>query len=203
MRNKRRADIILDFTSLLDVTLLILFFFIMFSSFQTDNQRKEADEKFHKAEEALQQAEKKEKEAAIKLEEMQDRLEQSQNNLQQSQNELNELQRTATDNEKYYKAIEDFAYSENLKVICYTDRDTSSWIFEIRNGKEVIKSIDKDTFEEDSLMEVLDGTSDDMYILCEYIYDSDTYIYANTQFRKMKNKVQEKYKHFLVSETKI
>ena len=39
MKNK---DIVIDFTSLLDVTLIIIFFFIMFSTFDTDNEKKKA-----------------------------------------------------------------------------------------------------------------------------------------------------------------
>ena len=52
MRRDKKKDLILDFTSLLDVVMLLLFFFILFSRFDVSNARTAADEA--KAEAAAQ-----------------------------------------------------------------------------------------------------------------------------------------------------
>ena len=41
----KKRQIILDFTSLLDVIMIILFFFIIFSNLETDNLRKDLEDK--------------------------------------------------------------------------------------------------------------------------------------------------------------
>ena len=40
----KKRQIILDFTSLLDVIMIILFFFIIFSSLETDNLKKDLED---------------------------------------------------------------------------------------------------------------------------------------------------------------
>ena len=52
MRRDKKKDLILDFTSLLDVVMLLLFFFILFSRFDVSRARTAADDA--KAEAAAQ-----------------------------------------------------------------------------------------------------------------------------------------------------
>ena len=52
MRRDKKKDLILDFTSLLDVVMLLLFFFILFSRFDVKNAQTAADDA--KAEAAAQ-----------------------------------------------------------------------------------------------------------------------------------------------------
>ena len=189
MRNKRRGDIPLDFTSLLDVTLIILFFFIMYSSFQTDNKTREAldsaAEIAAQAEEKMKSAEQLEKSAESRLDEM--------------SAELEELRRTAGDNEGQSAGIGEFASGDNIKVI-YTAKD-GYWSFEMRRGERVISTVDRSSSSPDSLAKALEGTPRDRYIFCECIMLAPEYIDSRNHLDNMIKTAQASYSHLLVSKT--
>ena len=52
----KKRQIILDFTSLLDVIMIILFFFIIFSSLETDNLKKDLEDKQQQVSAELEEA---------------------------------------------------------------------------------------------------------------------------------------------------
>ena len=128
---KRGGDIFLDFTSLLDITLIILFFFIMFSSFSTGSKTREAEERAEKAiaaaDEKMQQAEKREAEAAERIAAM--------------QAELDELKRTSGDSANRTQGISEFASGENMKLIY--SAENGYWKFEVRRGEQTVLTIDR------------------------------------------------------------
>ena len=64
----KKRDIILDFTSLLDVTLIVIFFFVLFSHLDGQANKARTDEKIQELETAVQQAETREAKA-LELEE--------------------------------------------------------------------------------------------------------------------------------------
>ena len=66
MKMKKTKDIIIDFTSLLDVTMIILFFFILFSFKETEQVKSQSNEAVERAETMMQEAEKQQKEALKK-----------------------------------------------------------------------------------------------------------------------------------------
>ena len=68
MKMKKTKDIIIDFTFLLDVTMIILFFFILFSFKETEQVKSQSNEAVERAETMMQEAEKQQKEA-LKLNE--------------------------------------------------------------------------------------------------------------------------------------
>ena len=61
MKMKKTKDIIIDFTSLLDVTMIILFFFILFSFKETEQVKSQSNEAVERAETMMQEAEKQQK----------------------------------------------------------------------------------------------------------------------------------------------
>ena len=188
---KRGGDIFLDFTSLLDITLIILFFFIMFSSFSTGSKTREAEERAEKAiaaaDEKMQQAEKREAEAAERIAAM--------------QAELDELKRTSGDSANRTQGISEFASGENMKLIY--SAENGYWKFEVRRGEQTVLTIDRTNAGEDSLVTALDGIPADRYIFCECILLSGEYIDSRNVLEKMIKKAQERYPHLLVSKTYI
>lgn len=52
----KKRQIILDFTSLLDVIMIILFFFIIFSNLETDNLKKDLEDKQQQVSAELEEA---------------------------------------------------------------------------------------------------------------------------------------------------
>ena len=191
MRTRRRGDIPLDFTSLLDVTLIILFFFIMFSTFESDSKTREAmdsaAEMAAAAEEKMKAAESLEASAESRMEEM--------------SAELAELRRTAGNNEAQSEGISEFASGENIKLLY--SAEGGRWRFEIRRGDEVIKTIERGSGSADSLAEALAGTPADKYIFCECILLSPEYIESRNLLDEMVKTAQMRYSHLLVSKTYV
>lgn len=56
----KRRDVILDFTSLLDVTLIVIFFFVIFSNLDSQANKARTDAKVQELDAAVQQAENRE-----------------------------------------------------------------------------------------------------------------------------------------------
>ncbi len=189
-RDKRR-DIALDFTSLLDVTLIILFFFIMFGSLSSEKTSREAldsaAEIKAEAEAKMAQAEQLEQAAESRTEAM--------------QAELDELKRTAADNEQYHEGIEEFAAGSNYKVIY--SAENGAWRMEIRRGDKTVTTIDRVNRTPESLMRALEGTPRESYIFCECILTAPEYIESRNALDEMIKKAQESYPHLLVSKTYI
>lgn len=58
--NMKKRDVILDFTSLLDVTLIVIFFFVIFSHLDTEDNRARTAAKEAELETAIEEAEERE-----------------------------------------------------------------------------------------------------------------------------------------------
>ena len=56
----KKRDVILDFTSLLDVTLIVIFFFVIFSHLDTEDNRAKTEAKVAELETAIEEAEERE-----------------------------------------------------------------------------------------------------------------------------------------------
>ncbi len=188
MRTKRRGEIILDFTSLLDITLIILFFFIMYSSFQSESKTHEALDSAAEltalAEEKMQVAEELAAQAESRAEEMRERLE--------------ELERTAGESE-YFDGVSEFSSGQNYKMI-YT-AENGEWRFEIRRGDSTVTVIDRVNRSPEGLVRALGDTDRSSYIFCECIFVSPEYIDSRNILDAMIKKAQENFPHLLISKT--
>ena len=152
MKNK---DIFIDFTSLLDVTLIIIFFFIMFSSFESENAVKsakdEADQALIEADSKLDEAEKLKAQADEMLAELE-----------------NADERTAEN----IDAIASFSRNENIKL--NLKMKNTGWSLEICQDEELIKTIDyldDETLSKDLGSVFSSSFTESDTILCELIYD--------------------------------
>lgn len=196
--NRRRRDIPLDFTSLLDVTLIILFFFIMFSSFESDSRTREA---MDSAEEIKTQAEEIRSQAEERFRAAEELEKSAESRMEEMSAELEELRRTAGDNEAQSDGISEFASGENIKMLY--SAEGGRWSFEIRRGDNVLKTIDRSSGSADSLAEALAGTPTDKYIFCECILLSPEYIESRNMLDEMVKTAQMRYSHLLVSKTYV
>ena len=186
-----RRDVILDFTSLLDVTLIIIFFFVIFSNLDSQANRARTDEKVQELERAVHQAEDREANAK-ELEE-------------QLQKEIDIVKESDIRRGENADGIIAFDKNENIKIIL--DMEPDAWSIRIIGNKEVIATAsDKDLVDERIKM-ALDGagyTNDDT-IFCDFVFDGSR-LGSYSAYRRIKNALstlQKNYKYLYVSETDL
>ncbi|MBQ5331598.1 MAG: hypothetical protein J6F31_10190 [Oscillospiraceae bacterium] len=202
---RRKKEIFLDFTSLLDVTMIILFFFIITYSTQTAKAVTEAEERKKAAEESLERAAVLEKE----LEEEKESLMEERAGFEEERNrELERLygasERTAYD----IAAMNAFDKGNNVKI--YLDNENiyeDGWKIRIYSGNEEIKEISKGTDIAKGIKSAFEAagiTSEDV-ILAEMIYDGskrDSYnAYESTD--KALKALRNEYTNLYVSMTDL
>ena len=153
----RRKDIILDFTSLLDVVLIILFFFILFSHMEIENNKATVEVQMA---EALALADK----ANSKMQEAEDLVEQ----LYEEIEFVRQADARRADNAE---AVLEFARSQNVKMML-SMRD-GSWELNISNKDEILARIPSRS---DVGTEIVNALKDAGYtpedtLFCEFILD--------------------------------
>ena len=187
----KKRDIILDFTSLLDVTLIVIFFFVLFSHLDGQANKARTDEKIQELETAVQQAETREAKAK-ELEE----------NLQKDLNTVKESNKRQGAN---INEIISFRSSDNLKLLL--DVESDSWKVRIIKNNEMIDMIsDSDSFDE-KLMKAFEdaGLTNDNTILCDFVYNGEI-PGTHAAYKKVKNglaAVQHDYNFLYISETDL
>ena len=195
--NKR--EIILDFTSLLDVIMIILFFFILFSHFETED-----------AKIALQAAEQKatqrEEQAEQKLEEADRLLEEAEQKEQQATEKLNEADLAGKRQGENVDGIIEFSRNLNIRVYLKMKDSGSSWSLLVCKGEQQIVEIPKEkvnimaqTFV-NALSDI--GCEKDDTLLCVYVYDAAQAgtASADRDVQRVFDAVKGQYQHFFYSE---
>ncbi|MBQ2823428.1 MAG: biopolymer transporter ExbD [Oscillospiraceae bacterium] len=203
--NKR--EIILDFTSLLDVVMIILFFFILFSNFETKemqaalvDQETELQAKYDQLnadmENKLADADEAYKKASEYLE---------------NSRQVNDR---AAEN---VIGINDFVNGNRLKIKLEMRTKEEGWELEIYCNNEKLQSIphsvitkqdgEKETDTEKMTKQMLELLSETGYtsedtILCEFVYDAKEGGTASAYkvSHKLFEQVKKEYKHFFFSE---
>lgn len=198
----KKRQINLDFTSLLDVIMIILFFFVIFSNLETDEMKKnledkeqqvsaeldEAKSKNNKADELLSDAEKKNEQADKRLEEADSAAERSGENA---------------------GAIMDFSENKNLKLRLDMGGGNGEWKLLFAKGDEIIKEIPKSDIgamtDEVKALFTEQGYTADNTILIEFSYDATengtTSAYLDTM--KIISTLKGEYGHLFYSETDV
>ncbi len=170
MRKKR--DIFLDFTSLLDVTLILIFFFVIFSHMEDAENAQKTEDKLAELESALMDAEERE-EAAAGLEELL----------------KSELEIVRGEDERGADNLEsmlEFAKGGNIKMLLVMDG--AKWSIKVSQGDEVLTKITNDEELEARLLQTLKDagyTSEDT-LLCEFIFNGSEAGTASA-YRKIQN----------------
>lgn len=165
-------EIHLDFTPLLDVTLIILFYFILFSGIG-NRSANEAEQMKAEAQQAKAEAEYIKNEAEQKMSALE-----------------------AADGNKaaLAKALEEYGSGSNLNFIY--SRTESGWELDVKRGDEQLGRFDETDDLTDSVLTLLDdsGYGEDSVLLLGFTYDSGEYlISARNAIDPMLAALNEKY----------
>ena len=197
----KKRQINLDFTSLLDVIMIILFFFIIFSNLETDNLRKDLEDKQQQVSSELEEAKAKNDKADELLGEAQEKNEQADKRME----EANSAVDRSGDNAD---AIMDFSENKNLKLHLDMSGE-SGWTLKFAKGEEIIKEVPKADISEmtDEVRALFaeQGYTADNTILIEFSYDATengtTSAYLDTM--KIITAMKNEYEHLFYSETDV
>lgn len=197
----KKRQINLDFTSLLDVIMIILFFFIIFSSLETDSLKKDLEDKQQQVSAELEEAKAKNNKADELLGEAQKKNEQADKRLE----EANSAVDRSGDNAD---AIMDFSENKNLKLRLDMNGE-NGWTLKFAKGEEIVKEIPKADISvmTDEVRELFkeQGYKADNTILIEFSYDATengtTSAYLDTM--KIINTLKNEYEHLFYSETDV
>lgn len=180
----KKRDIFLDFTSLLDVTLIIIFFFVIFT-------RIDVEEKFDQLKEEQQQVEAREEEA---------------NELVQQLEQEIELVRDASERQaSNIKEIIQYEKSGNMKFVLVMQMD--EWTINVNCKKETIAEIAANSDIEYEIINALKkaGYVETDTIFCDFVFDGSLPNTASA-YRNITNafeSVKKKYKFLYCSETDL
>lgn len=200
--NKRQ--IILDFTSLLDVIMIILFFFILFARLETDDAKAALAEQQAQLQEGQAQLKEGQAQLQNQAELLQGQKEQYESLIQQAEDYLNELQDSGNAAAVNVAGIHDFSQGSNIKI--KLNMNNGNWKLDIFSVKKKIGEISNDTTENmvKSLSDILSsaGYTEDSTILCEFFYNGTDpgtstaqpiakEVFKNTRFKFTNFKVSE------------
>lgn len=187
----KKRDVILDFTSLLDVTLIVIFFFVLFSHLDSQENKLRTEEKVHALEVSIQEAEKREQEAAELIEQL--------------ENEILIVEEYSSRQAANVSEMLEFNRSENIKLIL--DMDSDAWSIRVVKGPTVVSTIPGT---EDISTEIINTLKTAGYdatktIFCDFVFDGSLPGTASA-YRKIKREVEyisQEYRYFYISETDL
>ena len=186
-----KKDIILDFTSLLDVILIILFFFILFSHLEIENNRATVEVQIAEAQELADKANSKMQEA--------------ENLAEQLYEEIEFIRQSDARRADNAEAMLEFARSQNVKMIL-SMRD-GYWELNVSSNDEIFARIPSRS---DVGTEIVSALKDAGYtpedtLFCEFILDGSKAGTASA-YRTIDNAikfVRSIYSNLYYSETDI
>lgn len=187
----KKKDILLDFTSLLDVTLILIFFFVIFSHFDNVQSTAQIEDKESKLESQINVAAERESQA----QELKEQLEYEIGIVQDADDR-------AKDN---VEEILEFTKGTNLKLIL--EMQDGKWTLVVSSKNEVISRIAAGDDVEARLADALES-ADYAYgdtILCDFVYNGSQAgtVSAYRKITKAMEAIQEEYKYLYYSETDL
>lgn len=195
---KRTKEILLDFTPLLDVIMIILFFFLLFSKMNTDTVLQDAEEQKQAAYSASQEAAAAQSDAEAAKE----RADQAQ---QEYEDELAKLKDADRKQGAVAEALEAFGRGENLQI--QLEMSAVRWQLLVTGADDFSEII----FSEDMSGGALEGAFEDAgytpddAVLCTFIYDGDAPVSREAHAAVMRaiDEAKQHYTLFYLSETDI
>ena len=187
----KKRDVILDFTSLLDVTLIVIFFFVLFSHLDSQENKNRTDTKVQELEIAIQNAEAREEEA---------------NELEkQLESEISIVKEYSDRQASNVSEMLEFNRSENVKIIL--DMNFDDWSMRVIKGDSVISTvIGSDDIGVELKKALVDaGYDNTKTIFCDFVFDGSLPGTASA-YRKVKKVIEDvsnEYKYFYSSETDL
>lgn len=164
---KRLREIILDFTPLLDVTLIILFYFIMFSHMGAAEVQAKAEKAIADANAAQAEASEAIQEATAKAKEAEAR----KNAYEEADNHAAEIG----------DALVEFDSNNNLQLILSGENDNQKLV--IKQGNKIVETVEESILKAEdaalanALLSSMDkiGYTEDNIILCTFIFNSNNF----------------------------
>ena len=187
----KRKDIFLDFTSLLDVTLIIIFFFVIFSHIENleNTQKTEAAQK--ELEAATAETLLREQEAS----ELADKLAQ----------ELELIQESDANNASILEALIEYSRGANLKFILEAEK--LSWRLLVSRNNELVTVIEKTSDIEAEVYRMIQslGYTKEDILLCDLVYNATEPGTASAYrvISKALQNVKHTYTKLFISETDV
>ena len=153
----KKRDIFLDFTALLDVTLIVIFFFVLFSHLENEENKMLVDEKV------------KEYETAIK--EVNDREETANDLIKQLEQELEIIRNSDERQAEDAQAILEYRAGKNLKMVL--DLEEGSFVVYVNKNKENIAKININSNLSTELLKAMENTGymKEDTIFCDIVFD--------------------------------
>ena len=153
----KKRDIFLDFTALLDVTLIVIFFFVLFSHLENEENKMLVDEKVN------------EYETAIK--EVNDREETANGLIKQLEQELEIIRSSDERQAEDAQAILEYRAGKNLKMVL--DLEEESFVVYINKNKENIAKININSNLSTELLKAMENTGymKEDTIFCDIVFD--------------------------------
>ena len=187
----KKRDVILDFTSLLDVTLIVIFFFVLFSHLDSEENKTRTDAKMQELEIAIQEAEDREEKASALGEQL--------------ENEISIVKEYSDRQGSNVSEILEFNRSENVKMIL--DMTSENWSVRVIKGDSVISTVVGSDNIGSDLKDVLSkaGYDNTETIFCDLVFDGSlpgTASAYRTIKRGMED-VSKDYRYFYSSETDL
>lgn len=187
----KKRDIILDFTSLLDVTLIVIFFFVLFSHLDSQANKERTDEKIKELDYAIEEAESRETEATLLVSQLEDEIDIVRQANERTANNVTE--------------ILNYNRNENLKLVLDMSKD--GWNIRVIHKGELVGRITKKADISSDLLILLNtaGIEKGQTVLCDFSFDGSepgtraAYNTISEAFEKLK----KEYKHFYISETDL
>lgn len=187
----KKRDVILDFTSLLDVTLIVIFFFVLFSHLDGQANKIKTEQKVQELELAIEKI--KEREAEIS------RLS------EQLNKEISIVRDYSGRHGSNLSELLDYNRSQNFKMIL--DMNVTDWSIRVIDKGEVIAIIkNKDRVGENIKKALLNaGYDNSETIFCDFVFDGSLPGTASA-YRKIKEGIEDvikEYNYLYTSETDL
>lgn len=187
----KKRDVILDFTSLLDVTLIVIFFFVLFSHLDSQENKARTDAKVQELEVAIQEAEDRESEADALA--------------KQLENEISIVKEYSNRQASNVSEMLEFNRSENIKIIL--DMNADNWSVRVIKGDLVISTVmGSDNIGIDLKKALVDaGYDNTKTVFCDFVFDGSLPGTASAyrQIKKGIEDVSKEYNYFYSSETDL
>lgn len=181
----------MDFTSLLDVTLIVIFFFVLFSHLDEQENKARTESKVQELEVAIQEAEDRESEA--------DKL------IEQLENEIAIVQDYSERQASNVSEMLEFNRSENIKIIL--DMDSTKWSVRIIKAENILATIEGKENISNEIKQVLSdaGYDNTKTIFCDLVFDGSLPGTASAyrNITKSIREVSEEYRYMYTSETDL
>lgn len=187
----KKRDVILDFTSLLDVTLIVIFFFVIFSHLDTEDNRAKTEAKVAELETAIEEAEEREASAAELITQLEKEIEIVRDSSERQASNVEEML--------------EYGKSGNLKIILVME--DSGWIIRVNCKEVVVAEIDSSADIGKELLKAVQMAGYEVKdtVFCDFVFDGSVPGTASA-YRKITkglDLVKEEYRFLYYSETDL